>query len=78
MRKVLQLRISALFLSVFSALSTSATAKIVREGPLEMELLSENLSIAPGEPFYIGWHIRRDEGWHTYWKHPGDVGVPPA
>ena len=43
-----------------------------------MELLSENLSIAPGEPFYVGWRIRRDEGWHTYWKHPGDVGVPPA
>ena len=43
-----------------------------------MELLSENLSIAPGEPFFVGWRIRRDVGWHTYWKHPGDVGVPPA
>ncbi len=42
-----------------------------------MELLSENLSIVPGEPFYVGWLIRRDDGWHTYWKHPGDVGVPP-
>lgn len=60
-----------------SAASPDAYGKTVRKGPLEMELLSENLSIAPGEPFYVGWRILRDEGWHTYWKHPGDVGVPP-
>ena len=26
----------------------------------------------------MGWNIIRQNGWHTYWKHPGDVGVPPS
>ncbi len=52
-------------------------ADSIRDGPLEMELISENISITPGESFYVGWRISRDEGWHTYWKHPGDVGVSP-
>ena len=30
-----------------------------------------------GNDFWIGWQIVRNPGWHTYWEHPGDVGVPP-
>ena len=83
MWEVLQLRrfpLASALLALAPCLSwfpPSARGKPLREGPLQMELLSENLSIAPGEPFYVGWRIHRDAGWHTYWKHPGDVGVPP-
>ena len=47
-------------------------------GPVQMELVFEQKGIIPGENFWIGWKIIRDKGWHTYWKHPGDVGVPPS
>jgi thiol:disulfide interchange protein DsbD len=47
-------------------------------GPLQMELVFEQQGIIPGGEFWIGWRIIRDKGWHTYWKHPGDVGVPPS
>ena len=47
-------------------------------GPLQMELVFEQDGIIPGGEFWIGWRIIRDKGWHTYWKHPGDVGVPPS
>ena len=47
-------------------------------GPVRMELVVEQSGIVPGEDFWVGWHIVREKGWHTYWKHPGDVGVPPS
>ena len=47
-------------------------------GPVQMELVFEQQGITPGGEFWIGWRIIRDKGWHTYWKHPGDVGVPPS
>jgi DsbC/DsbD-like thiol-disulfide interchange protein len=31
---------------------------------------------APRAP-YAGIQIRLGEGWKTYWRHPGDAGVPP-
>lgn len=46
--------------------------------PLEIELVSEVTSIQPGQPFYAGLHLQHKEGYHTYWKFPGVVGVPTA
>lgn len=46
--------------------------------PLEIELVSEVTSIQPGKPFYAGLHLQHKEGYHTYWKFPGVVGVPTA
>ncbi len=28
-------------------------------------------------PFRAGIEIRLKPGWHTYWRYPGDAGVPP-
>lgn len=38
------------------------------------ELLLEKSHVRPGEEFRLGLHLRMKEGWHTYWKHPGDSG----
>ena len=46
--------------------------------PLQIELISEVTSIQPGQPFYAGLHLQHKEGYHTYWKFPGIVGVPTA
>jgi DsbC/DsbD-like thiol-disulfide interchange protein len=34
---------------------------------------------APGQgaPLRAGIEIRLKQGWHTYWRYPGDAGVPP-
>ena len=32
--------------------------------------------IAPGKPFWLGLLIRHQDGWHTYWRNPGDSGLP--
>ena len=33
--------------------------------------------VAPGE-YLAGVQIQMDRGWHTYWRNPGDSGVPPS
>ena len=46
------------------------------KGPgLSIGLISENSSIAAGEPFVVGIDIKHFPGFHTYWKNPGMVGV---
>jgi DsbC/DsbD-like thiol-disulfide interchange protein len=30
-----------------------------------------------GAPIRAGLQIRLARGWHTYWRYPGDAGVPP-
>jgi thiol:disulfide interchange protein/DsbC/DsbD-like thiol-disulfide interchange protein len=40
------------------------------------ELLLEKPSVAPGESFDVALRLRMKDGWHTYWKHPGDSGEP--
>jgi thiol:disulfide interchange protein DsbD len=31
----------------------------------------------PGQSFTIGLHFKLENGWHIYWKNPGDSGEPP-
>ena len=40
-------------------------------------LVTDTDSIQPGKPFRVGLRLRMADGWHTYWKNPGDAGVPP-
>jgi DsbC/DsbD-like thiol-disulfide interchange protein len=43
--------------------------------PLAITLISETKVIAPGQTFLIGLHLKPPAGFHTYWKHPGIVGL---
>lgn len=51
-----------------------------QEGPskphVQASLLSEVLSIQPGQPFFVGLRLVMEPGWHTYWMNPGDSGLP--
>ncbi len=42
----------------------------------EMRLAIEGESLAPGEQ-EIAVVFTIDEGWHLYWKNPGETGLPP-
>jgi DsbC/DsbD-like thiol-disulfide interchange protein len=48
------------------------------KNPLRIDLISENHSIAAGRTFYVGLKLTHPDGYHTYWKHPGIVGVPTS
>ncbi|MBA4178635.1 MAG: protein-disulfide reductase [Leptothrix sp. (in: Bacteria)] len=32
--------------------------------------------VAPGKPLWLGLKIEHKTHWHTYWKNPGDSGLP--
>ncbi|BAO80050.1 thiol:disulfide interchange protein [Serpentinimonas raichei] len=32
--------------------------------------------VAPGQPLWLGLQIEHAPGWHSYWKNPGDSGLP--
>jgi len=45
---------------------------------IEVELLSENATVVPGETTWLGLRLDPAEHWHTYWKMGGDSGEPTS
>ncbi len=39
-------------------------------------LVAESDSVAPGKPVVAALRLRLAPGWHTYWRNPGDAGIP--
>src|SRR5690606_33901130 len=42
---------------------------------VEAELLLDAEEVRPGERFRAGVRFRMHEGWHVYWRHPGESGL---
>ena len=42
-----------------------------------MALVLPASGVMPNSTTWIGWWIKREENWHTYWEHPGNVGLTP-
>jgi DsbC/DsbD-like thiol-disulfide interchange protein len=42
-----------------------------------VRLIAGSSSPPDGGPIRAGVEIRLKSGWHTYWRYPGDAGVPP-
>ena len=66
---------SLLLLAGAAALAPAQGAP-VRTERVEAELHAERGAAAPGKPATVGLRLRMDEHWHTYWKNPGDSGLP--
>lgn len=49
-----------------------------KPGNVEVTLLSERAAILAGRPFWVGLRMRHDPHWHTYWRNPGDAGIPTS
>src|SRR5213592_4494848 len=43
---------------------------------VKAELLADATAVVPGKPFTAGLLLRMVPAWHTYWKFPGDAGIP--
>jgi len=44
----------------------------------EARLISEVETVRPGEPFWVALRLKMTDGWHTYWRNPGDSGLATA
>ncbi len=49
----------------------------VKAQHLTAELTSVGPAIAPGGRLEVGLVLTLEEGWHVFWKNPGDSGEPP-
>jgi len=58
-------------------MSALATAQETSTQPhVKASLHAEQSVIVAGESFNLALRLQPDEGWHTYWRNPGDTGLP--
>lgn len=69
---------SALALLLASTAWTAhAQTAVVTTPQVRAELLAAAPEgVAPGKPLWVGLQITHKPEWHTYWKNPGDSGLP--
>jgi thiol:disulfide interchange protein/DsbC/DsbD-like thiol-disulfide interchange protein len=61
--------------SLFS--TSSKASSVVTTGEVRAELMVHApQGVAPGQPLWVGLNIAHQPEWHTYWKNPGDSGLP--
>ncbi|MEP7062330.1 MAG: thioredoxin family protein [Betaproteobacteria bacterium] len=53
-----------------------AAAAPVRTGHVEAELIAQKTAFIPGADNVVALRLTLDKGWHTYWRNPGDSGLP--
>ena len=75
-------RLAAPFAGVLLAAWASAPAQAQDASDWAPDLRSAVRLIIASAPrgaaqFRAGVELRLDPGWHTYWRYPGDSGVPP-
>jgi thiol:disulfide interchange protein DsbD len=70
-------RLAAAFLLAAAMVPASAmeSAPVVTKHATASLITSAD-SVVPGGSVRAGLRLRMTEGWHTYWRNPGDAGVP--
>ena len=48
----------------------------VKTAHVEAELVAAKTALVPGEPITVALRLTIEKGWHTYWRNPGDSGLP--
>ena len=63
-------------LAALILLASGAIAAPVRTPHVEAELVAGSTAIEPGKPLTVALRLKMAPGWHTYWRNPGDSGLP--
>ena len=64
-------------LALPSVPSLAADRSVVTTEQVRAELLAHAPEgVGPGKPLWLGLQIEHQPHWHTYWKNPGDSGLP--
>lgn len=61
---------------ILGFLFTAGYAAAGENAHTQVELISDIQSIQPGRSFWVAVHMTMEDGWQTYWKNPGDSGLP--
>ncbi|HSC23737.1 MAG TPA: thioredoxin family protein [Casimicrobiaceae bacterium] len=63
-------------LLVVMATSGPAHAAVVKTGHVEAELVADGTALVPGAITTVALRLAIEPGWHTYWRNPGESGLP--
>ena len=67
---------SIVCLSIFALVSPGQSQTYEGRELVKAELVANTDAVVPGKPFTVGLRLRMAPGWHTYWRFPGDAGIP--
>ena len=56
--------------------ATTVHAQAPAARHVKASLVAEMDAVRPGQPLTVGIRLEMEEGWHTYWRNPGDSGLP--
>ena len=64
-------------LLIICGIASAAPGAVVTTEQVRAELVAHApQGIVPGQPLWLGLAIEHQPHWHTYWKNPGDSGLP--
>ena len=66
----------AALLWLCAAWTLTAAAQVVRTDHVAAELVAARSAVRPGDSLQIGLFMQHIPKWHTYWRNPGDSGLP--
>ena len=71
-------RLSGLLVAFLVAIATSGgvCAASAKPGHVEAELVADQTALVPGKTTTVALRFAIDPGWHTYWRNPGESGLP--
>ncbi|MBL6615886.1 MAG: thioredoxin family protein [Reyranella sp.] len=71
-------RLFALLLALIAApaFAQSPSSAVVQTENVRAELLADVSAVKLGEPFWVALRQTIRPKWHTYWKNPGESGLP--
>ena len=70
----MMMRILISLLIIFFSFSTQALPSAA-SNHAKVTLASEADAVTPGQAFHISFDFELEDGWHIYWKNPGDSGL---
>ncbi len=76
MRLLLRAMVALLLMSAAAAQGQSFSPAAVQKPDIKADLLTGHTE-AGGSDVWIGVRLNLGPGWKTYWKAPGDTGLPP-
>jgi thiol:disulfide interchange protein/DsbC/DsbD-like thiol-disulfide interchange protein len=53
-----------------------AQAAVLKTDHVTAQLVAEQTAVQPGQTLRVGLKIDHQPHWHTYWRNPGDSGLP--
>ncbi len=69
-------RLTILCLTILTVIPFSLFAQWdQRELHVDARLISEVKTVQPGASFWVALRLQMNDGWHTYWRNPGDAGL---